>query len=171
MFDEIPQSFSGISSIEVVNPGVGFTSNPTVTITGDGIGATATATIVNGAIENITVTNRGINYSRAIATITGGGGYGADVNVIIDAKVGALRTIYYDSNAQKQTVNENAGEINYETGTIAINAIRILSVSSTDGLIRLTIESDSGIIDSVRNTIITIDETDPISIVTTLIPV
>ena len=90
---------------------------------------------------------------------------------MIDAKVGTLRTIYYDSNAQRQIVNENAGEINYETGVITINSIRILSVSSSDGLLRLTVESDSGIIDSVRNTIITLDETDPVSIVTTLIPI
>ena len=170
-FDEIPQSFSGVSSIEVLNPGVGYTTSPTVTITGDGTGATARATIVNGRVESITVTNRGINYTRATATITGGGGYGATVNVIIDAKVGTLRTIYYDSNAQRQIVNENAGEINYETGVVTINAIKILSISSSDSLIRLTVESDSGIIDSVRNTIITLDETDPVSIVTTLIPI
>ncbi len=171
VFDEIPQSFSGISSIEVLNPGINYLTNPTVTITGDGTGATATATIVNGQVQSITITNRGINYSRAVATLSGGGGYGATVNVIIDAEVGSLRTIYYDSNAQKQIVNENAGEINYQSGVITINAIRVLSVSSTDGLIRLTIESDSGIINSVRNTIITIDETDPVSIVTNLIPI
>jgi hypothetical protein len=170
-FDEIPQSFSGISSIEVLNPGVGYTSSPTVSIVGDGTGATATATIVNGRIERITIVNRGINYTRATAIITGGGGYGATVNVLIDASVGTLRTIYYDANAQRQVVNENVGEINYETGIVTINSIKILSVSSNDGLLRLTVESDSGIIDSVRNTIITLDETDPVSIVTTLIPV
>ena len=171
IFDEIPQSFSGVSAIEVSNPGIGYTSLPTVTITGDGTGATATATIVNGKIESVTVTNRGINYTRATATITGGGGYGATINVIIDARIGTLRTIYYDSNAQRQIVNDNVGEINYETGVVTINSIKILSVSSIDGLIRLTIESDSGIIETVRNTVITIDETDPISIVTNLIPI
>ena len=171
IFDEIPQSFSGVSAIEVSNPGIGYTSLPIVTITGDGTGATATATIVNGKIESVTVTNRGINYTRATATITGGGGYGATINVIIDARIGTLRTIYYDSNAQRQIVNDNVGEINYETGVVTINSIKILSVSSIDGLIRLTIESDSGIIETVRNTVITIDETDPISIVTNLIPI
>jgi len=35
-------------------------------------------------------------------------------------------------------------------------------------LIRLTIEADEGIIESARNTIITVDETDPISIVVNL---
>ena len=44
-FDEIPQSFSGISSISVTNPGQGFTSAPTVTIDGDGTGASASAVL------------------------------------------------------------------------------------------------------------------------------
>jgi len=40
----------------------------------------------------------------------------------------------------------------------------MLSVSSTDGYIRLSIESEKGIVETLRNTIITIDETDPTSI-------
>ena len=42
------------------------------------------------------------------------------------------------------------------------------SVVPSDGLIRIDIESEEGIIETVRNTIITIDEDDPVSIVTTL---
>lgn len=167
-FDEVPQSFSGISSIEVTNPGTGYTTTPTVTITGDGTGATATATIVNGTIQSISVVNRGIDYTRAIVTISGGNGFGATASAIIDAQVGTLRTVYYDTSAQRQIVNENAGEINYETGTITINDIRILSVSSSDSLLRLTVESQEAILESAKNTIITIDETDPVSIVISL---
>ena len=167
-FDETPQSFSGISSIEVTNAGVGYTSAPTITITGDGSGATATATIVNGKIQSINITNRGIDYTRAIVTISGGFGYGAAAIAIVDAQVGTLRTVYYDTNAQRQIVNSNAGEINYETGTITINDIKILSVSSTDSLLRLTVESQEAILESARNTIITIDENDPVSIVVSL---
>ena len=65
-------------------------------------------------------------------------------------------------------MNSNAGEINYETGTITINDIKILSVSSTDSLLRLTVESQEAILESARNTIITIDENDPVSIVVSL---
>jgi hypothetical protein len=167
-FDEIPQSFSGIASVLVTNPGTGYTTAPTVTITGDGTGATATATIVNGAIQKIEITNRGIDYTRAIVTITGGNGYGATATAVIDARTGVLRTIYYDTNAERQVVDSTAGEVNYDAGIITINDINIRSVSSDDGLIRLTIEAEKGIIQSNRNTIITIDETDPTSIVTTL---
>ena len=135
VLDEIPQSYTGISSVSVTNPGTGYTTSPTVTITGDGIGATAEAVIVNGSIQKINITNRGIDYTRAIITITGGNGYGATADAVIDAKIGTIRTIYYDTNAQRQIVNSNAGEINYSTGIITINDINILSVSSTDNQI------------------------------------
>ena len=167
-FDEVPQSFTGISNIEVTNPGSGYLSAPTVTITGDGTGATAEATIVNGAIQSISVTNRGIDYTRAIVTISGGNGFGGEASAIIDAATGTLRTIYYDSNAQRQIVNSLAGEINYNVGTVTIFDINMLSVSSPDNLIRLSFEAEEGIIESARNTIITIDETDPVSITVNL---
>ena len=168
ILEEIPESSSGISSISVINPGFGYTSSPTVTITGDGFGATAVATVLNGQIQSIEITNRGINYTKATATISGGGGQSAAASVSIDSKIGTLRTIYYDSNAERQTVDSDVGQINYETGKVTLTDLNILSVSSTDGLLRLSVQSDESIIKSVRNTIITIDETDTISIVTEL---
>jgi hypothetical protein len=167
-FDEIPQSFSGISSIQVVNPGSGFTSAPTITINGDGTGATAAATILNGQIQRIDIVNRGIDYTRATVTISGGGGSGAVATAIIDGRVGTIRTVYYDSFAQRQVVDENAGEIDYDAGVITISNILIKNIESADGQIRLTIESEKDIISSSKNTIITIDQDDPTSISTTL---
>jgi hypothetical protein len=167
--EEIQGSYTGISSIAVTNPGTGYLTTPTVTITGDGVGATAEAVVVNGAIESIKITNRGINYSRAIVTITDtGSGYGATALATIDSRYGVIRTIYYDSNAQKQIVNSEVGTIDYDTGVVTINAIKILSVSTTDNYLRLSFESDKGIITTARDTIITIDADDPASIVTKL---
>jgi hypothetical protein len=167
-FDESPQSFTGISSIEITNPGTGYTTTPTVTITGDGTNATAEAVIVNGRIQSINITNRGVDYTRATVSITGGNGYGAEALAVIDGKTGTLRTIYYDSLAQRQIINSNAGTIDYDNGIVTINNIRFLSIDSTDGLIRLSIESEKGIIESTRDTILTIDEDDPIAISTIL---
>jgi len=166
--EEVPQSYSGISSISITNPGIGYTTAPTVTITGDGVGATAKAIIVNGAIQTINITNRGIDYTRAIVTISGGGGYGATGTAVIDARTGLLRTVYYDTNAERQIVDSTAGTIDYDNGIVTIDDINIRSLSANDGMIRLTIESEKGIIQSIRNTILTIDETDVTSIVTTL---
>jgi hypothetical protein len=168
LFEEVPESFTGISEIQVTNAGNGYTTAPTVTITGDGTGAVANAIIVNGRIQGIEVTNRGINYTRAIVTISGGDGYGGSAIAVLDGRFGYLRTIYYDDNAEKQTINEQIGTINYITGTVTINDIRILSVVPTDGLIRLTIESEKGIIKSSKNTIITLDDADISSVTTEL---
>jgi predicted amino acid dehydrogenase len=123
---------------------------------------------VNGRIQKIIVTNRGIEYTQATVSITGGNGYGAEAIVVVDAKVGVLRTIYYDSLAQRQIINANAGTIEYDNGIVNINDIRFLSVNSSDDLVHLTIEAEKGIIQSIRNTILTIDQDDPVSIVTTL---
>jgi hypothetical protein len=166
--DEVVGSSTGVSTISVVNPGFGYITAPTVTITGDGAGATAEAVIVNGKVEKINVTNRGLDYTRAIVTLSGGSGIGATAAATIDARTGSLRTIYYDVNAQRRVVNSNVGTIDYDLGTIEINDINIISVNSVDGFIRLNVESEEGIIQSVRNTILTIDEDDPTSIIINL---
>jgi len=164
IFDEIPQSYSGVTSIGVTDAGTGYTSAPTVTITGDGTGATAEAVIVNGRVQNINIVDRGTDYTRAVVTITGGDGYGAKAVAIVDGRVGTLRTIYYDSAAQRQIVDANVGDIDYDAGIINIFDINMLAVLSDDGYIRLSFESEKGIVETIRNTIITIDENDPTSI-------
>jgi hypothetical protein len=168
IIEEIPQSFTGVSSIEIINAGYGYTSTPTVTISGDGTGATAEAIVEGGAITEIRMVNRGTDYTRATVSITGGGGYSGAATAVIDSKVGTLRVIYYDASANRQIIDENVGEINYDTGIITLNDLKILSVSSTDGLLRFTAVSEEGVIESTRNAIITIDDTDITSIVTTL---
>jgi hypothetical protein len=168
VFDEAPQSYTGISEIQIINPGTGYTSAPTITINGDGVNATAEAVIVNGQIQTIRITNRGVDYTRATITISGGEGYGAETVAVVDGRTGTVRTIYYDTLAQRQIINANAGTIDYNNGIITLDNIRILSVDSDDSLIRLNIESEKGIIQTTRDTIITIDLDDPTSISTTL---
>ena len=168
VFDEAPQSYTGISEIQITNPGTGYTSAPTITINGDGVNATAEAIIVNGQIQTIKITNRGVDYTRATVTISGGEGYGAEAIAVVDGRTGTIRTVYYDTLAQRQIINANAGTIDYNNGVITFDNIRILTVDSDDSLIRLNIESEKGIIQTTRDTIITIDVDDPTSISTTL---
>ena len=68
-----------VASIAVGGSMSGYTSAPTVTITGGGgFGATATAAVSGGVVTGITVTNPGREYSSApTIAITGGGGSGA----------------------------------------------------------------------------------------------
>jgi hypothetical protein len=61
-----------IHRIRITNGGSGYTSTPNVTITGDGSGAIATAVVTGGVVTAINVTTYGVNYNRAVVTISGG---------------------------------------------------------------------------------------------------
>ncbi len=74
-----------VSSITVTNGGSGYTEDPAVTITGNGTGATATATIdpLTGTVTAITLDTVGSGYTSASVTITGGHGTGATATATI----------------------------------------------------------------------------------------
>ncbi len=79
------QRDSGVTSITVANAGSGYTSAPTVAITGGGgTGATATATITGDAITGFTVTDPGSGYETPpTITLTGGGGTGGAGTAVV----------------------------------------------------------------------------------------
>ena len=169
ILEEVPESYTGVSSISMVSAGYGYKTAPTVTITGDGYGATAEAVIVNGRVVNIVIKNRGINYTKAVVTFSGGEGYGASAIVVLDSRFGTLRTVYFNENAERQIIESNAGSIDYNTGLLTITNIKILAVNTSDNLLRLDVESEDGIITSNRNTVLTFDKTDTTAVATELI--
>lgn len=77
---------TAISAITVTAGGSGYTSAPTVTISGGGgSGATAVATITGGVVTSIAVTAGGSGYTSApTVTISGGGGTGATATAGLD---------------------------------------------------------------------------------------
>lgn len=167
-FEEVPQSFTGIDSIEVNNPGIGYTDVPTITITGDGFGATAEAKIVNGKISAINVTSRGSNYTRATVAITGGGeGYGATATAKLELRFGDIRTYYYKENGEKVIVNQNAGTIDYDTGVIQLLNLNVNSLVENDlydpDVLVLNIKPSRDTIFQNRNFILDVDLNDPSS--------
>lgn len=76
-----------IYTIKITNPGDGYSnaSNLMVYIYGDGIGATATATInsVTKTVNSISMLTYGSNYTSATVRIFGGGGANATAKVIL----------------------------------------------------------------------------------------
>jgi hypothetical protein len=160
-YEEVPDSFTGVDMIEVTNSGRNYTS-ANVVITGDGTGAVAKPTIVNGKIISIEVTTKGINYSRAVVTITGTGGVEATAKAILQARNGTLRTYYYDDLGNKIIVNPEAGTIDYDTGEIVLNVVKPSAVVSNDYYDTdvLTINAVPGgeVIQPLRNRILTVDD-------------
>ncbi len=89
-----------VSSITLGVAGSGYTSPPTVTISGGGAtsDATAYATIANGVVTGIFMTFGGEGYDESVATtvaITGGGGSGATAtaNVTLGWQTGIVSLI------------------------------------------------------------------------------
>lgn len=72
----------GIHRIQLTNGGSGYSTPPTIQITGDGVGATASATVLGGVITNIVITDPGTGYTFADVNITGSGTSGAARAVI-----------------------------------------------------------------------------------------
>lgn len=173
-FEVVPDSFTGIDSISIVTAGQNYTSVPTVTISGDGTGATATASVINGKLSSITLTSRGANYSRATVAITGGGGTGATGSPVLGLSNGDLRTFYYNSNGEKIIITENAGTIDFASGAVKFTNLLPLSVESTtaypDNTVTFNCPPDDENINPSRNRILDIDANDPNSIQINMIP-
>ena len=66
-----------VNDIAVTNGGSGYTTAPTVSFTGDGSGATATATLSGDVVTGISVTNGGSGYTTAPTVSFTGDGSGA----------------------------------------------------------------------------------------------
>jgi len=157
--EETPTSTTSLESINVVNPGYGYTSTPTVNILGDGFDATATATISNGRLSSIEITNVGYGYTQALAEIVGGGGQLGAVSVILSGNSGIIRTYYYD-NGVKTVLDPTAGTVDYENGIVVLDSFLPSDVNNSSGVLSLQAVPNSTIISSSRDKIIALDNTD-----------
>ena len=74
-----------LTGVKVVNGGSGYTTVPTVAVSGGGgTGATATATITAGRVSAINVTSVGSGYrTTPTITVSGGGGSGVSATPIV----------------------------------------------------------------------------------------
>ena len=162
--EEVPALTDGIDTISVLNPGFNYLYAPTVTILGDGTGATAHSVIVNGAISSIVVDTPGTGYTSAIAVITPNAGdtkgqLGAAV-VNLQGRYGSLRTYYSDSKNVKTILNPNVGTIDYQNGVITLTAFNIYNVDNALGQLTISVKPVSSVVSSTYNSIITIDPYD-----------
>ena len=168
--EEVPSSAGGIQSITVLNPGYGYYHTPTVTILGDGTGATAEAVITtNGIIRSVNVTNPGTGYTSAIVTITpspldSNAALGSAIP-ILEGQYGTLRLYYNDTQNVKTVYNSAIGTVDYNAGIINLNSFGPTQVDNDLGQLTITAKPISTIISSTYNSIITVDPFDPAAIV------
>ena len=172
--EEVPSSTGGVQSISILNKGFGYQYTPLVTISGDGSGATAVASInTDGTIKAITVTSSGNNYTSAIATITPASGdttgkLGA-ATVTLEGQYGKLRTYYNNTQFVKNVLNTNAGTVDYVNGIVTLNSFNPIQIDNDLGQLTITANPTTTIISSTYNRIITIDPYDPNAIVVNVI--
>ena len=86
---DVTTGSSIVESILVESGGSGYLDGTAVKviITGDGVGATATATVSGGVVRSVKITSGGSGYSYAVATIdqmSSPMGSGVDLRVIVD---------------------------------------------------------------------------------------
>jgi hypothetical protein len=167
--EEVPFPTSGIESINIINPGFGYIEIPNIIITGDGSGATAEATVVNGSITKINVTNSGNNYTQAIVTVQNASGdvsgSSASGYAILKGQYGKLRSYFYDDNNKKSILDDNAGTIDYYNGTVTLSNFNPYDVNDPLGQLTITATPSTTIIESNKNRIVSIDDFDPQAVV------
>lgn len=161
--EESPSIYNTIESVQIISGGSGYSSVPTVTIYGDGYGALAYADVTNGKVIGITITSPGLNYTQAVAVITGGGGTSAIAVPVLTGNVVTLRS-YYFTNGIKTILQTNIGEVNYSSGTVTLNNFNPLRINNLLGDFGITIVPESTIFSSTRDKIITLDIMDNSSI-------
>jgi hypothetical protein len=87
VYDMYDDEYSNeIIGLNIVSGGIGYTSLPTITVTGGGgVGAAFTAVIFDGQIVDVDLVSRGSGYtSQPTVTISGGGGVGANLQAVLN---------------------------------------------------------------------------------------
>jgi hypothetical protein len=168
--EEVPSSTGGVESISILNPGFSYQIAPTVTIKGDGTGATAIATLnTNGTIKSVKVTNSGSDYTSAIAEVTPAvsdtTGQSGSLVVNLEGRYGTLRTYYNNTKNVKTVLNNNIGTIDYQAGIVTLNSFNPLNINNELGQFTITANPTTTIISSSFNRIITVDPFDANAVV------
>lgn len=161
--EETPSSGSSIQSIKIISQGFNYTTVPTITIVGDGKGASAHAEILDGRISNIVIDNQGVGYTQAFVEISGGGGTLASAIAILDSQFGTLRS-YYLFNNSKVILNPIFGTVDYLNGIVTIDNLDPYKINNPLQMLNINVVPDTTLISSGKNKIITMDLKDSTAI-------
>lgn len=162
--EELPAYSGGVETIEIVNPGFGYKTNPSVKIYGDGLGANAYSVVVNGSLSKIVVDNPGANYSQAVVEIDGGGGNMGQAVATLQGRYGDIKSYYYNNKNIKTSFDDSVGVIDYYSGKVSLVDFNPLNVNNPLAQLTISVKPKSNIIYSSKNKILSLDQFDPSAI-------
>jgi hypothetical protein len=121
LYDDISDSFGELNPASkiIVQPGLLANNQPTIYTSLNVVQATAVATILDGEVTDIVISEAGLGYKEATITITGGGGTDAT----------ATATIVSDSVSIINVTNGGSGYTSTPTVTISAPDLESLSAS------------------------------------------
>ena len=125
--------FGMVRDVVITNNGSGYISAPTITISGNGANATATATLLNNTINRITVTDSGKNYTSTPSVVIGTS-WVANANVLLNTQV------FYNTRLYTITTGgyANTTAPTHTTGSQTLgNAVFTFAGTSATGTARL----------------------------------
>ena len=127
-----------VSGITLTQPGAGFTSTPTVSLSAPdisgGVQATASATLSGAGVTAITLSNAGSGYTSApTVTFTGGNGTGATASAVL-------------SGAGVTAVSVGAGGTGYSAATVVFSAPNVSGGTNALGTVTLTADAVTAIV-------------------------
>jgi len=127
-----------VDSVRVTNGGSGYTSAPTVTVTGDAVEPALLQAAINssGQVIAISVVNPGSGYvTTPVITITGGNGQGATAYpVMLNPVVRSIKTVIkFDRYEYQSQIQEWQPNVTYENGTLVRYNNSVWRAENTDG--------------------------------------
>ena len=141
-----------LDSVTVTAGGSGYSSVPTVNISGDGTGGSATAVLTGNAVTSVTIDTAGSGYTFALITFSGGGGSGAAATFVLgDADALPALQSAVESTAVKGTVDKiklsNSGQ-GYTVGDVTVT----ITGDGSGAVATATIAADTGAITGITVT-------------------
>ena len=128
--------FNGpLNGIQLTAAGNGYTSVPSVSVTGGGgSGATATATLTGTTVASLTLTSPGSGYTSApTVTVSGGGGTGATATASLSTRTVATVTVTNQGNGYTSvpTVAFSGGGGSGATATAVVVNRKVTAINVT----------------------------------------
>ena len=138
--DNLNPALKSVQQVDIINPGAGYTTPPSVQfIGGGGAGAAATAVINTGVVGLATLTNAGAGYTvNPTITISGVSTVSAAATAIVSA-AGTITAIHFTNSGAGYTVAPTITIANPDldsTGDFAFNEVVTGSVTGTTARVK-----------------------------------